>query len=58
MQNIDPLSDRSNKKKKKLYNVVHLEIQNDQYNKKVCNRMCFFLLGGVLEFNISTAVPF
>lgn len=56
VQDIDPLPDRSKQEEKKPCSVVHLEVKNEQYNKKVYNRTCFVLLGGVLEFNISTAV--
>lgn len=58
VQNIDPLPDRSKQEGKKPCNVAHFEVKNEQYNKKVYDRTCFVLLGGVLECNINIAVPF
>lgn len=35
MQNTDPLPDRSKQEEKKPCNVLHLEVQNEQYYKKL-----------------------
>ncbi|KAM7023666.1 LOW QUALITY PROTEIN: centlein [Acridotheres tristis] len=55
VQNIDPLPDRSTEEEKKPCSVVHLEVQNEQYNKKVYNRARFILLSGVLEWSVNRA---